>query len=301
MTSIILAVLLASAGDSASIVVGTPRTSVDSFELPMQASARVLHRIERHVVGRRLVLFVPGVAAAAQVTNLEVGPISQVRVSPVHRGVALTFAVRNGSEASLEKLSLELEPEPLLRYLGTPHAESNQSAVKSTDLGGADVMPARRTSPIEAALIPEQRNASKTGLAATSSTASGTRTPLLAITFLLLIAAVVAVRVRQRRQARLATIGESIDVVAVHSFGAKQKLVLVNTCGDRLLLATTDKEVRLLKNLGPHAATVAFDETLAAANDVAAVGPADIAGLLRLRERRGQDIAAVGDESGIVA
>ena len=43
---------------------------------------------------------------------------------------------------------------------------------------------------------------------------------------------------------------DSIDVVAVRAFGGRHKLALVETCGEKLLLAASDKGVTLLSHLG---------------------------------------------------
>jgi flagellar biogenesis protein FliO len=53
----------------------------------------------------------------------------------------------------------------------------------------------------------------------------------------------------RRKKTLQADVG-SIEVVAVQSLGGKHKLALVQTCGERLLLATSDKEVRLLSHVG---------------------------------------------------
>ena len=43
---------------------------------------------------------------------------------------------------------------------------------------------------------------------------------------------------------------DSIDVVAVRAFGGRHKLALVETCGEKLLLAASDKGVTLLSHVG---------------------------------------------------
>jgi hypothetical protein len=54
-----------------------------------------------------------------------------------------------------------------------------------------------------------------------------------------------------------------------------------------LLLATCDKEVRLLKNLGPASASdTSFAAALASVEEGQNESAADVAGLLKLRARR---------------
>ena len=43
-----------------------------------------------------------------------------------------------------------------------------------------------------------------------------------------------------------------IDVVSVKSFGSKHRIALIEACGEKLLVAATDKDVRLLSHLGMH-------------------------------------------------
>lgn len=259
------------------LTVGTPRASATGFELPVDAPVRALKKVERHAKNHRLVLFVPGVAGAATSQVVELGPVSLVKVVPAERGVAITLQLRG--EGSLDRLVVELEPSPVVRY--------GDAVLAALPPPPVETMPAARPAPVETAPAPRLVS-SPVLLASTTSGGSSTRTTVLAVTLLLVVAAAAAATFAQRRRNHEKSVGETIDVVAVRSFGAKQKLVLVNTCGDRLLLATCDKEVRLLKNLGPAGSTDAgFAAALAAADDqVTAAGSADIAGLLKLRARR---------------
>lgn len=57
---------------------------------------------------------------------------------------------------------------------------------------------------------------------------------------------------RLRKKPLLAKERERIDLLAVRSLGGKQRLCLVEVCGERLLIATSDHEVTLLSHLtGP--------------------------------------------------
>lgn len=301
MIAVVLSVLLMSAGEPATLTFGSPRSDAETFEWPLHAPARALHRIEKHAVGHRLVLFVPGVTSTPQSRAIDAGPVAHVKVASAQRGVALTLTMRNGTEAVLEQLHLTVNAEPTLRYRASAHPDSGLAAsVSPRENLIADAAPMRRSSPLESAMGPARAASGKTVLATSTGPESGARLPLLATSLVLLVTAAGVVRYRQKRQARLTGLGASIDVVAVHSFGTKQKLVLVNTCGDRLLLATSDKEVRLLKNLGPQGADTTFADALNAADEASQIRPADIAGLLKLRERKNHD-KLLDDTGGALA
>ena len=56
---------------------------------------------------------------------------------------------------------------------------------------------------------------------------------------------------------------DSIEVIAVKSLGGKHRLALVEACGERILLATSDKDVSMLAQLGDNAQkATAFAQTL---------------------------------------
>jgi flagellar biogenesis protein FliO len=314
MIAIVVSALLLGAPELATMTFGPLHATADSFEVSLHAPIRSLRRAEKHLlVGRRLVLFVPGVAATAQTTAIETGPVAQLRVASAQRGVAITLTMRGNSAAGLEQLLVSTDPEPMLRYqtmvatTAIHAADSNSAAVapSASTLSEAlstEVAPSHRPSPVQAALTRERLSAGKAALAAsTGGPEGGARLPLMATSLVLLVAAAGVVRYRQKRQNRLSHLGASIDVMAVHSFGAKQKLVLVNTCGDRLLLATSDKEVRLIKNLGPKGVEPTFDDALSAAGgEPTPIRSADIAGLLALRERHGHT-GLTDDERGAAA
>ena len=129
--------------------------------------------------------------------------------------------------------------------------------------------------------------------------------------FLLCVAAAAVALVRRQKGQQ----SPMIDVVAVRSLGAKHKLAVVEACGSRMLVATSDKDVRLLTHLGnKEPPNEAFASVLAAEQRPPMPTPvpmppaapaepsADVSGLLRLRERaqaatRGSDPYGIGDLS----
>jgi flagellar biogenesis protein FliO len=297
MSSLILALTLLAAGDS-TVTFGPPRATADSFELPMQAQPRLLKKLERHLVGHRLVVFIPGATGTAQSKTIEAGPVASLRVTPAQLGLAVTLHLRGGTDGALDRLSVRQDADPALRYVETlappaaaeaprPAASEVPTAAATAPRPSTETAPARPSGPLDAVFAQARAQPEKVVLASAAGGESGTRGTALALLLVVLVGAAGAATFLQRRRAREKTVGETIDVVAVRSFGAKQKLVLVNTCGDRLLLATCDKEVRLLKNLGPASATdTSFAAALASVEEGQNTSAADVAGLLKLRARR---------------
>lgn len=61
---------------------------------------------------------------------------------------------------------------------------------------------------------------------------------------------------------------ERIDVLAARSFGPKHRVALIETCGERLLLALCDKEITVLSHLpGPSLSETSLSETPPAASE----------------------------------
>ncbi len=90
-----------------------------------------------------------------------------------------------------------------------------------------------------------------------------------------------------------------IDLIAVKALGAKQRLAVIDACGDRLLIATSEQGVQLLSKLeggtGVHKIPADFMQTLAQAESASPVPTThvtpvntskDLAGLVQLRARR---------------
>ena len=68
---------------------------------------------------------------------------------------------------------------------------------------------------------------------------------------------------RRKKATNSALNADSIEVVAIKSLGGKHRLAVVEACGERILLATNDKEVSMLAQLGDTSQKAnAFAETL---------------------------------------
>jgi flagellar biogenesis protein FliO len=114
---------------------------------------------------------------------------------------------------------------------------------------------------------------------------------------LLAIGAAVVVYGKKKKAPHRETAG--IDLIAVKALGAKQRLAVVDACGDRLLIATSEQGVQLLSKLeggtGVHKIPTDFTAVLAQAENQSPVSTPhvtpvntskDLAGLVQLRARR---------------
>jgi flagellar biogenesis protein FliO len=77
------------------------------------------------------------------------------------------------------------------------------------------------------------------------------RTRILGVAALALACIPLLVLLRRRRQHAARTRGSEIEVVSTHTLGAKHRLAVVTVRGESFLLATSDKDVRLLARLAP--------------------------------------------------
>jgi len=75
-------------------------------------------------------------------------------------------------------------------------------------------------------------------------------------------------------------------VLATKALGGKQRLLVVEACGERLLLAASDKELHLIKALGSDGDdSTSFAEELSQNSRPGTATSEDLAGLLRLTHR----------------
>ncbi len=105
---------------------------------------------------------------------------------------------------------------------------------------------------------------------------------------------------KKRKILRTGAEPAGIDLVAVKALGSKQRLAVVDACGDRLLIATSEHGVQLLSKLeggtGVHKIPADFMTALQQAESQPTPTPTthvtpvntskDLAGLVQLRARR---------------
>jgi len=279
---------------AAPLRVGEPVATADGVEIPVDGTLTALGHTERHVLTDRIVLFVPGATATARATKLADGPLSAIRVTPADLGVAVTLLTRGPAAQVAERLELATAERPSFRLrtgVDAPRAiepvESHATPATAIALPQAS---ARQSAPLQSL-----------GLAAPHESPAPT---FALVGFVVLALAGIAWWLRRARVKEQP--GSSIQVLAVRAIGPKQKLMMVDTGGERFLLATSDKEIHLLSALG----TEALEEPLTkiepelAPRDLelaepleaepAEPGPSDLAGLIRLTGGRapGRRVAA---------
>lgn len=247
-----------------------PEISETGFELPLRGlRASSLKRAKIHKAGKReLLVFLPGVRTGRRARRFKEGPIVSMKVRRVRRGAIMVLRTRGVFEDPKSRLSIvatkggqlafdastvsapaqEQAPEVLTVSAEAPAQDVGAATNKAKAVAKAEALPApgemktfpwaarkakgKATSPFKPAFSSRQ----------SSMAASG----MFGVLVLGLLTVFWAIR---RKKTTLADVG-SIEVVAVQSLGGKHKLALVQTCGERLLLATSDKEVRLLSHVG---------------------------------------------------
>lgn len=255
---------IASTGSQGQLDVENLKITANVIEIGL-VDYEAVQQIEKHVLGKRLVVFFPRMESHEVQRQFTEGPVTTLRVLRVAKGTVMTLVSRVSGQKLLEMLRFNNATKPSLR----------------TDKS-LQVMPTTNS-----VVIPEIPKVSSSLQPLSKSLVSPTSAESIRVGALLLFFVLVGagglIVVRRGKGGRV--VGhESIEVVAVKPLGPKQRLTLVETCGSRLLLATNGADVRLLGNLGV-ARSEAFSETLKkeTEREVLAETPADVAGLMRLR------------------
>jgi flagellar biogenesis protein FliO len=285
-------------------------------------SRRYIDQAEVHALGEdRVVVFVPTAQLNPYEESFREGPIARIRVKPVRRGTV--FVLLGHQKLNPEDVKIDPEGKIVVRettFMGSGFEFVSESSRKKPNLLKTTTpnKAAPPTSPpkeksnaasvdIQTALKTgtEQGDTQKVRPAKISGSFKKSAMPAFAqhtssdkmlwiAGFLMLIGAF-GFWAKQRRG--LQGGGESIEVVAIQSFGGKHRLALIETCGDRLLLAASDKEVRVLSRFGNQdpelglAQNSPFSEALDESDlQQAGVGSSingDISGLLRMKKTTG--------------
>lgn len=248
--------------------------SVGGFELPLDGiRSGAVDSAKVHKAGQKeLIVFLPGVRAPKRVRTYTEGPIRSVRIRKVKRGVVVVLRTRTLIKNLKRRLTVVGGESPRLKFEGvviaskqsaSPGTKKKQLKSKSTEKGSqkqkavkgnasvskpkadASVPGEMKTFPWANKKNKQVRKAS-VGLPASAGKTSLAASGMLGLLLLGCIATVWALR---RKKTLEKTVG-GIQVVAVQPFGNKHKLALVQTCGERLLIAASDKDVRLLSHVG---------------------------------------------------
>ncbi|MBI5509013.1 MAG: flagellar biosynthetic protein FliO [Deltaproteobacteria bacterium] len=252
---------------------GEPTPTDVGVSIPIAAPVAALKRIERHPGQNRLVLFVPGVTAAGSHRSFADGPLAALKVTPAELGVALTLVFRAGA--------------PLL----PEHVEVATTAPAAIRLTLPDLAPPPLTAveppPAVVALAPPHAAPTPPAPFAAPKESAVPSAAIAGLVVLGLAALAFWLKANRCRDSGDA----SIQVLASRAIGPKQRLVMVDTGGERFLLATSDKEIHLLSALTADsafatepAASPRFTADLADAATALAAN-ADLGGLIRLRDR----------------
>lgn len=207
-----------------------PRAHGSSFELALPASAEQMRQAFTRPRGAQQLVWLPGVLQAAkQDVTLGEGPVRRLQVIPKKRG---TIVLLTGRDAAPLGPQTALLGTPALLRVGPPLPASQAATGETGKARAAD-----------ASFLDDAPRAWAQG-AGFGMRPAGWVMWGAGCTFLLAIAYLARQRAKPHEHG-------SIEIVSVRSLGQRHKLALVTAGGERLLLATTDKEVILLSHLGP--------------------------------------------------
>jgi len=192
---------------------------------------------------RKIVVFIPGLKAKRIVRKYKEGPVRLLRVKRLKRGSTLSLFTREPARKVFDHLELASRGDKALSIQMQPKTAPTlfpeNEEVKKADVSNAPAVK-------DDTKIEEEKMVTKPRLATGSSAmaASGL--------FGLIIAALSLVLWFLKTNKKMDLLDDSIDVVAVKPFGGKHKLALIETCGEKLLLAASEKGVTLLSHVGNH-------------------------------------------------
>ena len=259
-----------------------PRAHGSTFELTLPANAEQMRHAFTRPRGTQQLVWIPGVLhAPAQDVTLTEGPVRRLQVLPKKLGVILLLTGRNAAPLAA-KTALLGTPTALLR-VGPPMQPAAVSPIATAATPVAEAPSSLAMTPLADDAPHAWTQDNTFGMKPTTWVVWGA-----GCTFLLAMAYLLRQRAKPHEHG-------SIEIVAVRSLSARHKLTLVIAGGERLLLATTDKEVILLSHLGPaEAAETAQNEE---AEETAQTG----ARVFKLPTQRNQKPAASAATSGSFA
>ncbi len=249
---------------------------------------REIHRtVERHVV------FVPGASVTAldqqtggvvlQSYDAKRGAVIVVKPGSTKLADHLRYAgkpkARRKEGASRSEVSAL--PSPVARDLAAQSKSVREAPGPSPEQKGESSVDGT-TSPAEPAV--QEPSPPKVGLDRIRSDEDSSLLRTLGVLALLVLLGAVAWWMNRRRGLPDLA-GGAIEIVSVKPLGPKHRLAIVEAGGERLLIAASDSEVRLLSSLGYATAQAPIlaeaEEDPSPADEHASE---DVAGLLRLRE-----------------
>ena len=297
----------------------------------LDAPIKSLKGIDQHISKNKVVVFVPGVSSSQNDELFTSGPITKLHTFSAKKGVAIILELRSGTKLPAHHVKIQEHPywhvaigqrtEPTVNNVAVKSIENTEkNDLQARSLAGNPVNnldekePAKnenKTTAFAWNSAPVQSTEKNIAIASTLPTPSASKALFISLGALLVVFAAFGFWLKRKK---MIPMGDSIEVVAVRQLGGSHKLALVEACGDRFLIATSDKEVRLLSQLSSRddGKNVDFADTLAQTNHVETSHEErknltkDIAGILRLRKnspyaRYAQNAAIPSDDNEAAA
>ncbi len=208
------------------------------------------------------------------VRKFKEGPVRVMRVKRLKRGSTLSLFTREPARKVFERLKLASRGDKTL---------SIQMADQEKPALFPESRATKKAEAVQEVEVPKEAMTADEQLADKPRLATGGSTMAASGLFGLIIAALSLMLWFLKTNRKMDLLDDSIDVVAVKPFGGKHKLALIETCGEKLLLAASEKGVTLLSHVGNHLVPEPNSETAGAfggfsipdLNPVPAVTPAE--------------------------
>lgn len=226
---------------------GEPTVEEHAFVLPLgdMEKGDMERARMRRASARKIVVFIPGLRAKRIVRHYKEGPIRKMQIKRMKLGSALTLVTRGSARKVFDHLSLDRSGKGTLRVdmqpARTPRKFADTPAAEPRTVGQA-----------AAEQTVEEQPSSHKPLGTKPRLATGSSAMAASGLFGIIIAFLSLLLWFLKSGKKKDTFDSSIDVVAVRPFGGKHKLALIETCGEKLLLAASEKGVTLLSHVGNH-------------------------------------------------
>lgn len=268
---------------------GIPAIDDARFEMTVDGPEAQLQQATTEVTGNRAYVVVPDTRAESDRMSFETGPVEQLRISRRQGSTIIAFWLRLNEGQGAPSVQLVAGESWSVRVV---MPEPAAAAVEASEAVPAPVEVAK------AAPIAQAERAAPFLAKAPAGPRASTLMAVLGIA--MLIAFVLASWWRRRRGVTAGQVdAASIDILAVRALGGKHKLAVVQTCGERMLVACSDRGVRLLSHLG--AGDVGIEAVARPeSNATPTAGLSDIQGLVHLRQT-GRTQAIVVPDDGVAA
>ncbi len=304
--------LVLSAAFHVEVVLAEPVTTATTFEVAIsRGTLAVQHAKTVKQPNGDVLYFISNATGQDSDLDFANGPIAHLRTRELPRGYAIVLTPRVETTVVLQSGAIiatsratSVAPKAAsdIKRVDASVAQPNTLTTESADPSPADRREnaERRSQAAEARLANSEGRPPRLAAQPIDDRGSSPMRNFGLLAGLLAVGAAVVVygkKVNKKKGATGTT--EGIDLVAVKALGAKQRLAVVDACGDRLLIATSEQGVQLLSKLeggtGVHKIPTDFLASLAQAESASPVPTThvtpvntskDLAGLVQLRARR---------------